>query len=83
MYIITIRNNATGECRDIRHALEWSESSVFWLTEGNFGCDCNRWLDFERAGGNDPNLYDAQCGDGGFSILRATLEDGTVVELEA
>ena len=52
----------TGETRiyedDGDYDWEW-----MW-TEGNYGCDCNRFLFFERAGGNNPDLDDCpSCGD--------------------
>lgn len=35
---------------------------VFWWTEGNMGCDCNRHLTFERAHGREPADEELVCG---------------------
>ena len=77
---IAIRDTTTGEVRegdaytgpgfdptdpeDVA-GMEW-----YW-TEGNYGCDCNRWLFFERAADGDPDIDDAECGEGRFEIVRA------------
>ena len=51
-YSIIIRENETGECRTkLMRCVEWDDDSLIWLTEGNYGCDCNRALEFCRAGG--------------------------------
>jgi len=41
-----------------------------WMwTEGNYGYDCNRFLFFERAGGNDPSLDECPpCGVELYSV---------------
>jgi hypothetical protein len=48
-YSVAIRKNETGEVRICEMEVPWGETSLFWWTEGNFGCDCNRELLFERA----------------------------------
>ena len=47
-------------------------------TEGNASCDCNRFLYFERAGGNSPSLEDCPpCGDDVlYSVEFITEEEG-------
>lgn len=85
-YKVAIRKNETGEVR-IRtiEGLDWHKADggddMYWWTEGNFGCDCNRELEFERAGGNDPNLG-TKCGDERYSVLYAELPDGTRIEID-
>jgi hypothetical protein len=79
-YSVVIRKNETGETRT-RHFtnLDWKEGSHFWWTAGNFGCDCNRHLEFERAGGRPESdgLWDeAECSDGRYTVLHADLPDG-------
>lgn len=90
-YVVIIRDNASKEERTYRPSTEWDpESSVYWWTEGNMGCDCNRRVDFARAGGPGPEgdpyhnklLEDSQCGDEAYSVLRAILDDGTIVPLD-
>lgn len=85
-YRIAIRDNATGEVREHELNVPWGEGSVWWLTEGNFGCDCNRRLSFIRALGREPTEDEwdnAGCGDTAFSILHAKLPDGTLVPVDA
>ena len=57
-YTLQVRRTADGlvrECAGPEPA--WGEASMFYLTEGNYGCDCNRHLLFERAGGADPETF--------------------------
>lgn len=69
--------------------VEWTDSSVFWWTEGNFGCDCNRGSSFLRAGGPGPaddphwNNVDFDCGDTAYSVLYCELADGRRVPIDA
>jgi hypothetical protein len=49
----------TGETRIYEDEYEYSE---FMWTEGNYSCDCNRHLFFERAIGNEPE-EDMPCGN--------------------
>lgn len=50
----------------------------FWWSEGNMACDCNRFLEFERGLGNDPDNREAKCSTGAYRI-RIVLDDGTEV----
>lgn len=87
-YKITIRNNETGEIVETdAYDFEFSE---FWWLEGNMSCNCNRHLEWLRSvpgprpeGDQHLNHVETMdCGDGAFSVLRATMDDGTVIELE-
>jgi hypothetical protein len=80
-YDVLIRNNKTGEVRTRHMSLPWFEYSLYWWTEGNFGCDCNRYLEFERAGErtDDPINDELVCGDGKdrhYSVIMAIFPDG-------
>jgi hypothetical protein len=80
-YTVRIRRNSTMEIRQMVEKLSWEEHSKWWWTEGNFGCDCNRSLEFERA--SDPDFYEKpQCGQGAFTVIDVTLEDGTVIPID-
>lgn len=83
-YVIRIKNNATGEIRTTRPIdLKWEEHSDFMWTEGNNGCDCNREIEFMRAGGEEPgDIMKYTCSDGRFRVIDATLDDGRVVVLQ-
>jgi hypothetical protein len=60
---IHIQDTSTGETRTYNDKCPWSE---YMWTDGNFGCDCNRHLFFERAIGNEPD--DAECGETRYLI---------------
>lgn len=81
-YIVNIRNNRTGEVRAVPNDMTWDESSHFWWTQGNFGCDCNRAWEFAR--GVDPNATDPgqECGNEAFTVTDAILPDGRVVKID-
>lgn len=75
-YIVCIVNNLTKEQRVKAVDLEWNESSYFWWTEGNFGCDCNRqlvWDDWKT----DFKLL--VCGESKFSIPWVEVEGKRIV----
>lgn len=79
-YVVRIRKNSTGEIRESIHDIEWTDSSEFWWTDGNMGCDCNRELEFERAGGREPDDdEDFACGTERFAVLSIRLLDGSLV----
>lgn len=77
-YKVEIRNNETGEIRIKEMNLEWSDGSLFWWTEGNFGCDCNREMQF----GTDKEFDDIECGETRFSVLKVILPDGTEYQID-
>jgi hypothetical protein len=41
-YDVHYLDTQTGERRVQHFDLPWTEGSIHWHTEGNFGCDCNR-----------------------------------------
>lgn len=79
-YSVLLRNNETGEERLIKYPLQWDYSSHFLWTEGNYACDCNRHLFFDRAIGIEP--INVECGENKYSALYALLPDGTKHELD-
>jgi len=81
-YNVALRNNATGEIRLIAHPSPWGKDSDYLWTEGNYSCDCNRHLLFERDKGFEPDAADVKCGDVKYSALYATLSDGTHIDLD-
>lgn len=71
-----IRNNATGEVRVRDYPeLQWSDGSEWWWTEGNFGCDCNREWEFQRAGGEEES-DDPECGESRYSLIWLEGDNG-------
>lgn len=84
-YTVRIKDNSTGEIRKCKIDLEWTESSVFWWTDGNFGCDCNREVQFMRATDKSFDFDDdvrTVCGHTRFTAIDATLEDGSVMKID-
>ena len=51
----------TGESVIYEDDMEWGRLCDYMWTEGNYSCDCNRHLFFERAKGRVPRR-DRQCG---------------------
>lgn len=55
--------------------------SDFMWSEGNYACDCNRGLFFERARGKE--VVDSPCGSGRFVVEKIIrLSDGKTVYSE-
>jgi len=83
-YKIAMRKNETGEIRVIDQNLSWHDYSIFWWTTGNFGCDCNRELEWLRSEGVDVDgdEVEPECGSGKFSVLYAELPDGTRITID-
>ena len=93
-YKVAIRKNETGEVHMYHIDTEWEHgdgyTDFFWWADGNFSCDCNREMSFERAAFTPEELaargflndYDAECSGGRFTVLYAELEDGTRVPIE-
>ncbi len=70
---VQIRRNKDGVIREIPNE-KWDD--YLWA-EGNYSCDCNRHLSFERAIGNDPDFDEAPCGETLYAV-RA-LKHGLVI----
>lgn len=88
-YTVHIKKTATGEVRAVIEEGAWGENEPIW-TEGNFSCDCNRHLFFERVVGieppddevpgcySDPDLYRISVTENGktvYSEIMATKEE--------
>ena len=78
MYTVKLQRNSDGKIVDSVQEFEWQESSEFWWSDGNMGCDCNRHLEFERALGNEPEKH-YKCGITDYKILSITIPNGEVV----
>lgn len=76
MQTVFIRREATKEVRTYKEEFPW-ESDYIW-SEGNYACDCNRHLFFERAAGIEPPDNEPRCGDDAYAIR---IEDETGKEL--
>lgn len=82
-YKVLIRNNETKEERiQDMGAIEWdADNSIYWWTDGNFGCDCNREWEFERAGGYVISP-DPKCGHHRFTVPWVELESGERIPID-
>jgi hypothetical protein len=88
--IAHIRRNSDGKVVCHAHdlslrdgsALDAGDVSYMWLDGGNYSCDCNRYLFFERAEGRDPEWNEGVCGETDYSVLKIEMPDGTVIEGE-
>ena len=78
-YVVGIRKNETGEVRFCPEDLEWYEHSIYWWSEGNMGCDCNRELEFLRAGNEetDDSFENAECSQGRYTVVGIWFKDGS------
>lgn len=76
MPIVFIRKEATGEIR--KHVDSYPWTGDYMWADGNYSCDCNRHLFFERADGAEPNWDDGICGDEAFAVR---IEDDAGGEL--
>lgn len=67
------------DCRTLPNPIiDESSPDYFWWTGGNYGCDCNRSLEFYRARGEpEPGKEDStRClGHGAFTVVLVT-DDG-------
>jgi len=80
-YKVAIRKNSTGEVRIYDMECEWdADGSMFSWTEGNYGCDCNRELFFERANGIE--IHTEWCSVRRFSVLYAQLPNGEKLPID-
>lgn len=79
--LVTIRKNATGEERTYRHDMRWeAEGDQYMWSEGNYSCDCNRYLFFQRA--HDEDEEDFECGDTAYTVVKIVTDDGAQVYAE-
>lgn len=74
---IEISDTSTGVTATYQDQ-NWDE---YMWTEGNYACDCNRFLFHRRALGEDPDFDDGSCGEKRFKI-RVMNEAGNVVYSE-
>lgn len=72
-YVMRLTENATGRVAEREYPGAWNDSSEFWWTDGNFGCDCNRKAEFRRATGipeervwEENGVDVCPCGEGAY-----------------
>jgi hypothetical protein len=72
---IEIRRNSDGVVRKYQDNYDWGGDYIW--ADGNYSCDCNRYLFFQRAADDDED-DNTGCSDGKYSV-RITSEDGAVL----
>lgn len=77
-YKIAIRKNETNEVRLYTMNNDWDSRGIWWWTEGNGGCDCNRKIFFENH--ENDIINKTHCSEGRFTLLYIELPDGTKIE---
>lgn len=81
-YTVRIRRNSDGEIRMTKpYPFEFS---LYWWMDGNYSCDCNRHMEFERA--KTPLMewdeFPCTIRKNAYTALDATLATGEVVPLD-
>lgn len=71
MLHIKMKNNITGQTKDIKEDLKWIDDFVW--SDGNFACDCNRDIFFN---GDSPD--DFECSNHIYTILSIHNNDELV-----
>lgn len=78
----TIRENATGIERT-KSDPDLGSLCDFWWVEGNMACDCNRKLEWYRAGPEDqPDLdpdVDFPCSEGKYTLVSVKVNGIEIV----
>lgn len=74
-YSVVLCDGQTGERRVCGQGdILWDDSSPFWWTDGNMGCDCNRELEFSRG---KPVDDFSPCGDTRYTIESIIFNPNT------
>jgi len=75
---VKITDTITGDSRLFSSDMEWYGDYIW--SEGNFSCDCNRYLFFQRALNMDED-GESPCGDDRYTI-DSIFHDGKIVYTE-
>ena len=79
-YVTGIRKNETGEVRFCPQYTQWNEKAgIWWWSAGNMGCDCNRELEFRRAGNEDEDADKVKCGKSRYTVLGIWFPNGEAI----
>lgn len=77
-YFVVLRHNPSGET--IRIEMDRFDAPMgaieFLWEEGNYGCDCNRHLFWERAHGREPSMGEMPCSD---AVVYDLIEGPTML----
>lgn len=76
-YDVVIIETAARESKRVHMDLPWYDHSLFWWTQGNFSCDCNRGECVWQRDKNAEETVDVPCGSDKYIIIKAIFPDGT------
>lgn len=78
---VHITEVATGETVKHHCTTELNENGpfIYLWTDGNYGCDCNRELFFNRCKGVELDLMSTECGTSRYQIKMILDSDGSVI----
>ncbi len=84
---VHITNVETGETRSFGTDFDAEQSEDFLWSEGNFSCDCNRNIFFEREclglKDDEGRADDQACGYDAFTVRIVAADDGRVLYEDA
>ncbi len=75
-YDLTVRRKADGVTATTRGHFIDDDNARFMCSDGNYGCDCNRHLFFERGLGHTAECGSHPCGDKVYEYVSVTSVDG-------
>jgi hypothetical protein len=76
----TVEFDDTWGYPDYIRGEDWETDPVFIWTDGNYGCDCNRHIFFNKDGLNNINYEDVECGEKLYRLnWIKNLETGKVI----
>lgn len=83
-YTVEIVDTQTGERRRSFQNVDWGddEGSLFWWTEGNMSCDCNRGDAFKREREEPDKESTCNVGPNRYRVTHAELSDGRRVVID-
>ncbi len=80
---VTLRRNSDGLERSFDEEVEAYNGAIcFAWTQGNYSCDCNRHIFFERAAGVESKDADEMCGDERYTLIGVVVDGETVAKDE-
>lgn len=79
-YTVQITRLSDGVMREYKISTfgQSNEHNAYWWLHGNYECDCNRELCFERAGGVPESVVDElepDCGSSRYAVRSPFFDD--------
>jgi hypothetical protein len=77
VHLLRVSDNVERVSRDTAPLASDVTICTFLWEEGNYACDCNRYLLFQRAGGDSEE--DIRCSQGQYTVWITNPADGRVL----